>query len=670
MNNNSQNHRNPSPPPNNGNTGNNAYTYNSNYNHNDNYSNIKHGQTERLDNRTIPSSGNYAQQQQNPVNQQFNKQQSQNHNANGYNNLNVNQKNNYSPQQNNVYQAQNQQYMYNGYRPPNNGLYNNNNPASRPQHSALPVVNIPQRVYDKADTVFGWLAIAIGFLFILMIGSLWFDFGIGATIFFEISLVVSYCYTIKKKIKVDIFHNVSFFLLMILSLSFSFFSNSLALGADFLFITFAHTYWLYSIGEEKEDNFLNELMTSILIYPFMNYGALFGAILKKKKNNPKGNLKWVLIGLCIALPLVCLVSSLLIMSDEMFKAMFSAIFDDFLSKILKYIWYAIVGLPIAMAIFSVWYTKHTEDKKLISSNSNISNFAKHNKVVTNYRIAPPALMYAIAIPLCCVYFLYLISQVAYFISFIADNLLPKDYTIVDYARNGFFELCVVATINVVLILLLLLLTKRPDDVMPTGLRVITVLMSVFTLIFIGTALYKMFMYIKGYGFTPARINTIIFMSFLLVVFVLIIMNQFFKNMKFPAIVMVVAIVFMLGYNIIDVDSFVAKQNIKLYKEDKIPWMGMSLVYDLDYSALEHLAPFASDENNGLDDEENDRLDRELRDRYDEYNKSYTIDSHKDLFSFNFSEYRVHKILQNYGYDEDYEYDYYYDDYYYDYDYSY
>ena len=269
-------------------------------------------------------------------------------------------------------------------------------------------------------------------------------------------------------------------------------------------------------------------------------------------------------------------------------------------------------------------------------------------------------MYAIVTPLCCVYFLYLISQVAYFISFIADNLLPKDYTIVDYARNGFFELCVVAGINVVLILLLLLLTKRPDNVMPTGLRVITVLMSVFTLIFIGTALYKMSMYIKGYGFTPARINTIVFMCFLLVVFILIIAKQFFKKMKFSALLMVVAIVFMLGYNIIDVDSFVARQNIKLYEEDKIPWMGMDLVYDLDYSALEYLAPFASDENNGLSDSENTMLENELHNRYYDHNKSYSIDSHKDLFSFNFKEYRVHKVLESYGYGEDYEYSYEYD----------
>lgn len=469
--------------------------------------------------------------------------------------------------------------------------------------------------------------------------------------------------------KVDIWHNISFFLLMILSLSFSFFSNSLALAGDFLFLTLAQAYWMYSVGEEKEDNFLNELMTSIIVYPFMNYGAIYSAIFKKKGNNQKGNLKWILLGLCIALPLVCIVSSLLITSDEMFKAMFSAIFDDFLIKVFKYLWYAIVGLPIAMAVFSIWYTKYTEDKKLTSSNADVYGFAKQNKIVTNYRIAPPALMYAIAIPLCCVYFLYLISQVAYFISFIADNLLPKDYTIVDYARNGFFELCVVATINVILILLLLLLTKRPNNNIPTGLRVISVLMSIFTLFFIGTALYKMFMYIKTYGYTPARINTIVFMSFLLVVFALIIAKQFIKNMKLPAIVMVVAIVFMLGYNIIDVDSFVARQNIKLYEEGKIPWMGIDLVYDLDYSALEYIAPFASDEDNGLDAVENDRLNRELHDRYDEHNKSYSINNHKDVFSFNFNEYRVHKVLESYDYDEDYEYSYDYD-YDYDYDYSY
>ncbi|MEE1076539.1 MAG: DUF4173 domain-containing protein [Acutalibacteraceae bacterium] len=596
------------------------------------------------------------------------------------------QKKNNGSQQTNGQQTQSQQPLNNNQTPPNAPPPPNNfnrppnvppppNNFNRPPNAPpppynfnvppypqqRPMANIKKRVYDKADTVFGWLAIAVGFLFILTIGSLWFDFGIGATIFFEASLVVSYCYAIKRKLEIDIFHNISFFLLMILSLSFSFFSNPLALGADFVFIALAHAYWLYSIGEEKEDSFLNEIMTSIFVYPFENYGALFGAVFKKSKNNQKSNLKWILLGLCIAVPLVCVVSYLLIKSDDMFKAMFSAIFDDFLSKVLKYLWYAVVGLPVAMAVFSIWYTKYTEDKKeVLSKNNNASSYSKKEKFIANSRIAPPAMMYAISIPLCCVYFLYLISQVSYFISFIADNLLPKDYTIVDYARNGFFELCVVVAINIVLILLLLILTERPNNVMPKGLRVITILMSAFTLIFIGTALYKMFMYIKTYGFTPARIHTILFMSFLLVIFVLIIANQFFKNMKFPAIVMVVAILFMLGYNIIDVDSFVAKQNIKLYKEDKISWMGMDLVYELDYSALGYLAEFASDENNGLSESENDRLDRELRNRYEEHRGAYSIDDHKDLFSFNFNEYKSHKLLKHYGYDEEYMFDYEYD----------
>lgn len=538
----------------------------------------------------------------------------------------------------------------NGYVPPNAPPPPKNHPYyQEQQYNTSPPVKTPKRIFDKADKVFGWFAIAIGFLFVLTIGSLWFDFGIGATIFFETSLIISYSYAIKRKLKIDILHNVSFFLLMILSLSFSFFSNSLALGADFLFITVATAYWMYSIGEHKEDSFINELLTSIFAYPFMNFGALFGAISKKKKNGEKGNLKWVILGLCIAIPLVAIVSTLLIMSDDMFKAMFSSLFDDFFSKILVYIWYAIVGLPLAMGIFSIWYTKYTNNKTVKAQTINTTDFAKQNKSVENCHIAPPALMYSISIPLCCVYFLYLISQIGYFVSFIADNFLPKDYTIVDYARNGFFELCVVAGINIVIILLLLLFTSRPNNIMPVGIRVITGLMSFFTIIFIGTAIYKMFMYIGGYGFTPLRINTVIFMSFLLVVFLLIIAKQFFKNMKFSAMVMAVAIVFMLGYNVIDVDSFVARQNIKLYEEGKIPWMGIDLVRDLDYSAFEYLAPFASDENNGLDTVEQNELEAVIEVRYEKYNKSYAIDDHKDLFSFNFSEYRVHKILESYGY---------------------
>lgn len=516
-----------------------------------------------------------------------------------------------------------------------------------------------KKVYDKVDRLFAIFSIVLGFLFIFLIGSVFFNFGIGATIFFIATLLTSYFYLYKKNIKIDTLHNVAFVFMILLSFPFTIYSNRLALGIDFTVLIFSLLYWIYSAGGKTRKH-LGETFTELIIswfaYPFMNFVAVFSALFKKDKSQKQGNARWIILGLIIALPIVCIVSYLLLMGDEMFNAMFSVIFENFISKIFEYLWYAVLGLPIAMGIFSAWYTKYYEDKKrTLSINSN----TKKNSNYINCHIAPIPLMYSIAIPLCVVYFLYLISQIAYLISFIADNLLPAGFTIVDYARSGFFELCVVTVINIVVIALLLIFTKRPSNVIPMGLRIITTLMSVFTIVIIGTALYKMFMYINEYGYTSMRINTSIFMIFLLIVFVLIIAKQFFVNVKFFTTTVVIAFAFLAGYNLMDVDAFIARENIRMFQQGQIPWMGNSMIATLDDSAFEYIVPFAADKNNGLS--ENENLDTYIRARYRRFND--------DKFStFNVSSYKVHNIMKEYGYDTTKTYDY--GDTYNDYDYSY
>lgn len=518
-----------------------------------------------------------------------------------------------------------------------------------------------EKVYDKVDRLFAIFSIVLGFLFIFLIGSVFFNFGIGATIFFVAALLTSYFYLYKKDIKIDKLHNVAFVFMILLSFSFTIYSNRLALGINFTVLIFSLLYWIYSAGG-KTRKYLGETFTELIIswfaYPFMNFVAVFTALFKKDKSQKQGNARWIILGLIIALPIVCIVSYLLLKGDEMFNAMFSFIFENFISKIFEYLWYAILGLPIAMGIFSAWYTKYYEDKKrTLSINSN----TKKNNSYINCHIAPIPLMYSIAIPLCVVYCLYLISQIAYLISFIADNLLPEGFTIADYARSGFFELCVVTVINIVVIALLLILTKRPSNVIPMGLRIITTLMSVFTMIIIGTALYKMFMYINEYGYTSMRINTSIFMIFLLIIFVLIIAKQFFVNVKFFITTVVIAFTFLAGYNLMDIDAFIARENIQMFQQGQIPWMGNSMVATLDDSAFEYIVPFAANENNGLGNSENEDLDTYIRERYKRFND--------DKFStFNVSSYKVHNIMKEYGYDTTKTYGY--DDKYNDYDYDY
>ena len=561
------------------------------------------------------------------------------------------------------------QPRYSNNYPPNAGFY-------------APV----KKIYDKTDRRFSVYALIAGFIFVWFIFVEQFRFGVGASVYFISTLFMSYFYVLRKKLKIDWIHNAAFVFLIILSIPFSIYSNRLVLAMDFAVLFFGTSYWVYSSGGKERKHFSNTLtdfLGGTLGYPFMNYGSMFPAMFSREKGKKHGNAKWIILGLLIAIPIVSVVSALLLESDEMFRVMFSFIFDNFISKLLKYILYAVVGIPLAMAVFSCWYTKYDEEQRHKINQNRFGYTAGVNLNKKKSGVAPAALMYAIAFPLCVVYLLYLISQVAYFISFLAENLLPKDFTIVDYARNGFFELCVVSVINIIIILLLFALTIRTEEnSLPVGIRVITVIMSLFTMIFISTALYKMFMYIQQYGYTAMRINTSIFMFFLMIVFVLTITKQFIPGFKlFPSVV-VCMLVFLTGYNLADTDAFIARENIRLYEQKQIGWMGSRLVEKLDDSAFEYIIPFAEKENNGLTKQEQESLEKAIMWKY-YWNKGNYDDMAEHFPSFNVSRFRIYKMLENYYqnhkdvYDKYYGYNSYshryddYDDYddYYDYDYD-
>ena len=104
-------------------------------------------------------------------------------------------------------------------------------------------------------------------------------------------------------------------------------------------------------------------------------------------------------------------------------------------------------------------------------------------------------------------------------------MLPAEFTYSQYARKGFFELCVIAFINFGITYLSFVIVERNNEgKRPKALTAQTILLSVFTLLLIATALSKMAMYIDCYGLTRLRIYASWFMVMLFIMFIIIIKN--------------------------------------------------------------------------------------------------------------------------------------------------
>lgn len=99
----------------------------------------------------------------------------------------------------------------------------------------------------------------------------------------------------------------------------------------------------------------------------------------------------------------------------------------------------------------------------------------------------------------------------------------------------------------------------------------------------------MSLYEKSYGYTYLRVYVHLFMVLLLILIMISMVSIWSKVLNLPKAIVVMTLVFYTFLNIINVDAFIAKRNIALYKEKN----KIDLVYltDLSVDALPYIEEF-------------------------------------------------------------------------------
>ena len=125
----------------------------------------------------------------------------------------------------------------------------------------------------------------------------------------------------------------------------------------------------------------------------------------------------------------------------------------------------------------------------------------------------PSIINTVLIMINFVFMLFIISE----ISKITGNFLklPVAYTYAKYAREGFFQLLAVTVINFSLILFLLYKTDAIKE--NKLLKRLLIALIIFTIILIFNSYYRMFLYIKAYGFTVLRMQVVLFLLMELII---------------------------------------------------------------------------------------------------------------------------------------------------------
>ena len=216
----------------------------------------------------------------------------------------------------------NQNEYQNLYDPNYQGILN-----APPQ--AVPVQPKPEVHYSKTEQICAFLAMLAGFLFIRF--TLYHETGIFTTLFYWLLITVEVIFVKnsgKTFTKSEKFVIITMYLF---SCAYFITANQTMKILTTLFLILDSGIFLLGVSSSLNTvlRFLPEaLPLSALVMPLSEFGKCFDAVKQSKGNTVWKNAGYVLGGLLIALPLTCIVASLLCQADENMSSLLGNFLDS------------------------------------------------------------------------------------------------------------------------------------------------------------------------------------------------------------------------------------------------------------------------------------------------------------------------------------------------------
>ena len=345
--------------------------------------------------------------------------------------------------------------------------------------------------------------------------------------------------------------------------SFPILDNGLLSWLNLLFLMLITVYWVAVLGENRVEprlgkRLLADLLNHLFIVPFQNFGC-FGTVLARStaKTRLGENL---LIG---AVTLLCSFPVLWFVCQELstVAAGFGELLEQFAEVIsLQNILSAttLFAIPTAFYLYGLLYGNQHKRYTGGVTAEKLDEAAKKRQVL------PPAAAYALLSVLCLIYALFFVIGAAELITFSRGGALtPYDYS--QFAREGFFELCRVSVVNLLVLWGIWLLLDTSSQRSSVPARIFYSLLCCQTLLLIALALCKMGLYIHFCGVTWLRVSTTWFMVLLAVIFGLMLLFQF-REIPLVRWTAAAFCVLFLALCWMDLDRLVVKNAIWRYEE--------------------------------------------------------------------------------------------------------
>lgn len=395
------------------------------------------------------------------------------------------------------------------------------------------------------------------------------------------------------------FENVfifSFFMLMYLS---GVYCTELTDSANFSNGSYFYFFDLYKL--------VVKIPLKNLFLPFRSLKTLKGTKRKPKKARTALG---VVIGFLCALPLLFIIINLLIDGDAAFESVVGNIVEkigEYLEKITDalskfydnslfngfcFVATLIFAPYIYNVIFCFSYKVSEEENKDMSH--------KYKSI----RKIPTSVFSTFLGVISLVYVLYLFSQSAYLFSAFTGHLPGGvSINITQYARRGFFEMAMIATVNFFLIAAAVLFSKRNGEKLSKPNKYISLFLCIFTIILISTSISKILLYIFKMGLTEKRLYVFVFDIALCVAFLCIIIRLFNEKFAYMKTITTVACCLLTALSLIGVENIVSGYNTQMYLSGRHDSVDLEIMTFHSVKRLEKLSQSNDKEISSLAKEE-------------------------------------------------------------------
>ena len=525
-------------------------------------------------------------------------------------------------------------------------------PVAQPQAipTAQPNPEKTKRNFTVSDTVFAWLSYIFAYLFCRSVHTA--SSPLGSTLFIVILFAATGVFLHAIKRKPNITASAVAISAVTVSLSFVFSSNTFIHFFAFSYAVVAYCYFVYaSAGSKFKASFSNfiiaDFLKSAVLLPikYISKIEMLRAVFQGKTKKSMGFLLKLIIGLAVA-AIPTAVVLLLLLYDASFESLINRIFDFDIVTVLSHVASLFYAVFIGAFIYSI-YISSVDGRDI--------DFLAEEKIrqrESKIRFSPVATSVAASVPLLAVYVIFFISQWKYYISGFT-GVLPQDFSYAEYAREGFFQLCAVSAINLVIISLIIAFSKK-SRFYSLVIKTLTCVFSAFTLVLISTAIAKMVMYIKCYGLTQKRIYATWFMAVLALIFIAVALSRFIPKIKIAAVSSAILVIAFAGLSLCNVDSIISKYNVDRYLDGSLKTVDIYALSNLGEAAVPDMVRLAKyyDNKYGTDITENYSILEYHPTGYLELRQALVraqqAERNDSVFGFSLNSMRAEKALEELG----------------------